>query len=132
MTTRRKFLTRIASLAMAASVPALGNSKSEKKSLVHHVYFWLKNPTSKEDLNKLIDGINTLKKIDTLKMVKVGVPATTPKRDVIDDSYSISLLTVFDDVKGHDTYQDHPVHTKFVATYSPLWNKVVVYDSMDI
>jgi Stress responsive A/B Barrel Domain len=132
MTTRRKFLTTTATLAMAASVPALSKPKNEKKSLVHHVYFWLKNPTSKEDLNKLIEGINSLKKIETLRMVKIGVPAATTKRDVIDDSYSISLLTVFDDVKGHDTYQDHPIHTKFVSTYSPLWNKVVVYDSMDI
>jgi Stress responsive A/B Barrel Domain len=132
MTTRRKFLTTTATLAMAASVPTMAKPKSEQKSLVHHVYFWLKNPTSKEDLNKLIEGINTLKKIEALRMVKVGVPAATTKRDVIDDSYSISLLTVFDDVKGHDTYQDHPIHTKFVEKYSPLWNKVVVYDSMDI
>jgi hypothetical protein len=132
MTTRRKFLTTTATLAMAASVPALSKSKNDKKSLVHHVYFWLKNPTSKEDLNKLIEGISLLKKIETLRMVKIGVPAATTKRDVIDDSYSISLLTVFDDIKGHDTYQDHPIHTKFVETYSPLWNKVVVYDSMDI
>jgi hypothetical protein len=132
MTTRRKFLTTTATLAMAATVPALSKPKNEKKLLVHHVYFWLKNPTSKEDLNKLIEGISSLKKIETLRMVKIGVPAATTKRDVIDDSYSISLLTVFDDVKGHDTYQDHPIHTKFVATYSPLWNKVVVYDSMDI
>lgn len=131
MTTRRKFLTSTATMALAASLPALGKSEA-KKSLVHHVYFWLKNPTSKEDLNKLIEGISSLKKIETLRMVKIGVPAATTKRDVIDDSYSISLLTVFDDVKGHDTYQDHPIHTKFVATYSPLWNKVVVYDSMDI
>jgi hypothetical protein len=132
MTTRRKFLTTTATLAMAASVPALSKPKNDKKSLVHHVYFWLKNPTSKEDLNKLIEGISSLKKIETLRMVKIGVPAATTKRDVIDDSYSISLLTVFDDIKGHDTYQDHPIHTKFVETYSPLWNKVVVYDSMDI
>ncbi len=131
MATRRKFLASTATMALAASVPALANAKG-KEALVHHVYFWLKNPASKEDLNKLIEGINSLKKIETLRLVKVGVPAATTKRDVIDNSYSISLLTVFDDVKGHDTYQDHPIHTKFVETYSPLWNKVVVYDSMDI
>ncbi len=131
MITRRKFLTSTATMALGVSIPTLGKSEA-KKSLVHHVYFWLKNPTSKEDLNKLIEGVNTLKKIETLRMVKVGVPAATTKRDVIDDSYSISLLMVFDDVKGHDTYQEHPIHTNFVSTYSPLWNKVVVYDSMDI
>jgi hypothetical protein len=131
MTSRRKFLTSTAALAMGASIPAMSNVK-EKQSLVHHVFFWLKNPTSKEDFSKLVEGINTLKKIETLRMVKLGVPAATTKRDVIDDSYGISLLTVFDDVKGHDVYQEHPIHTKFVETYSPLWSKVVVYDSMDI
>jgi hypothetical protein len=131
MATRRKFLASTATMAMAATLPALGSEK-EKKSLVHHVYFWLKNPSSKEDLAKLIEGISLLKKIETLKMVKIGVPAATTKRDVIDDSYSVSLLTMFDDIAGQDIYQVHPIHTKFIETYSSLWNKVVVYDSMDI
>ena len=71
MTSRRKFLTTTATLAMASTVPALSKPKNNKKSLVHHVYFWLKNPTSKEDLNKLIEGISSLKKIETLRMVKI-------------------------------------------------------------
>ena len=131
MNTRRKFLAGASTLALAAVVPAVG-STSEKKSLVHHVYFWLKNPSSSEDFAKLVEGVTSLKNIETLRQVKIGVPAKTTKRDVIDDSYSISLLTVFDDVNGHDTYQVHPIHIKFVEDYSHLWNKVIVYDSMDI
>ena len=132
MPTRRKFLTSVSALTLGASIPALSENQKEKRLLVHHVFFWLKNPGSEEDLGKLTEGVNSLKKIESLRMVKIGLPAGTTKRDVIDDSYSLSLLTIFDDVKGHDTYQDHPIHTKFVETYSPLWNKVVVYDSMDI
>ena len=131
MSTRRKFLSSVSALALG-SFPALSENQKEKKVLVHHVFFWLKNPGSEEDLGKLTEGVNSLKKIESLRMVKIGLPAGTTKRDVIDDSYSLSLLTIFDDVKGHDTYQDHPIHTKFVETYSPLWNKVVVYDSMDV
>ena len=100
--------------------------------LSHHVFFWLKNPDSAEDLNKLIEGIQTLSKIKTLRVFKVGLPANTPPRPVIDASYSISLLTSFDDVKAHNLYQDDPIHLKFVETYSNLWDKVVVYDSMTI
>lgn len=132
MSTRRKFLASVSTLAAATALPALGQNQKGKGSLVHHVFFWLKNPNSKEDLEKLIEGVNSLKKIESLRMVKIGLPAATIKRDVIDDSYSLSLLTFFDDVKGHDIYQDHPIHTHFVTTYSPLWNKVVVYDSTDI
>ena len=131
MSTRRKFLTSVSALTLG-SFPALSENQKEKKVLVHHVFFWLKNSSSKEDLAKLMEGVSSLKKIESLRMVKIGLPAGTTKRDVIDDSYSLSLLTIFDDVNGHDAYQDHPIHTKFVETYSPLWNKVVVYDSMDI
>ncbi len=131
MTTRRKFLASASTFALAAVIPAASGT-IEKKSLVHHVYFWLKNPSSAEDLAKLVEGVSSLKKIETLRQVKIGSPAKTTKRDVIDDSYSISLLTVFDDINGHDTYQVDPIHIKFVETYSHLWNKVVVYDSMDI
>ena len=134
MTTRRKFLAGIstaAAVSLTSSFPAL-SADNEKKLLVHHVFFWLKNPSSKEDLEKLLEGVNSLKKIETLKQVKIGIPAATTKSDVIDDSYNISLFTVFDDLKGHDVYQDHPIHQAFVKNYSPLWNKVVVYDSVDI
>jgi hypothetical protein len=129
-TSRRKFLMAAPALAVAASVPAF--AQVQEKQLVHHVYFWLKNPSSKEDLNKLIEGISTLRPIPTVRQFRLGVPAATTKRDVIDDSYAVSLFTVFDDIKGHDVYQEHPVHLKFIEKYSYLWGKVTVYDSMDI
>ncbi len=134
MTTRRKFLAGIstaAAVSLTSSFPAL-SADNEKKLLVHHVFFWLKNPSSKEDLEKLLEGVNSLKKIETLLQVKIGTPAATTKSYVIDDSYNISLFTVFDDLKGHDVYQDHPTHQAFVKNYSSLWNKVVVYDSVDV
>jgi len=129
-TSRRKFLLSTPALALAASIPTFASA--EDKQLVHHVYFWLKNPSSKDDLNKLIEGISSLRPIPTVRQFRIGLPAATTKRDVIDDSYAVSLFTVFDDVKGHDVYQDHPIHLKFIEKYSHLWNKVVVYDSMDI
>jgi hypothetical protein len=130
MTTRRKFIAGAAAMVIGST--AYGQKeKKGNNPLVHHVFFWLKNPESKEDLAKLIEGVNSLKKIKSLKLVKIGVPALTEKRDVIDNSYNLSLLTMFDDIKGHDAYQVDPIHTHFVETYSPLWNKVIVYDSMD-
>ena len=100
--------------------------------LTHHVFFWLKNPSSKEDLNKLIEGLRTLEKIETVKSIHIGVPASTEKRDVVDNSYHASELLFFDDVAGQDAYQVHPIHKKFVENYSPLWEKVIVYDSISV
>jgi hypothetical protein len=38
----------------------------------------------------------------------------------------------FDDVAGQNIYQDHPIHKKFVDQCSHLWEKVIVYDSIEV
>ena len=128
---RRNFLA-VGSLAALASASHAMPAEAVRKNinLMHHVFFWLKNPDSAEDLEKLIEGIQSLSKIKSLRMFQLSLPANTPARPVIDSTYSISLFTSFDDVAGHNLYQDDPIHLKFVETYSNLWNKVVVYDSM--
>jgi hypothetical protein len=127
--TRRKFIASASLLTLAPTLESFA-MKEEKPVLVHHVFFWLKNPDSKEDLAKLIAGVKSLSKIETIRKIHVGVPASTEKRDVVDNSYSVSELMFFDDTAGQKTYQDHPIHQKFIADCSALWEKVVVYDTM--
>jgi hypothetical protein len=131
---RRTFLATAAVLtAGAASGMSLTTmDKKEKKRLAHHVFFWLKNAGSKEDLEKLIAGLRTLAKIETIKEIHIGVPASTEVRPVVDNSYAASELMFFDDLEGQKTYQDHPIHQKFIADCSGLWDKVIVYDSIDV
>ncbi len=129
--TRRSFIAKTSLLALGATTSAWATAPAKPK-LMHHVFFWLKNPASKEDLAKLIEGVKSLEKIETIRQLHIGVPASTEKRPVVDNSYAVSELIFFDDVAGQNTYQDHPIHKKFVADYSPLWEKVIVYDSMDI
>ncbi len=116
--------------AAAQAMPTM--ETKDKKQIVHHVFFWLKNPDSKEDLAKLLAGLQTLRKIETIRQINIGVPASTEKREVIDSSYHASELMFFDDLTGQKTYQDHPIHQKFIADCSHLWDKVIVYDSMDV
>lgn len=104
----------------------------QRKYLTHHVFFWLKNPSSKDDLNRLIEGLKMLEKIETVRKIYIGVPASTEQRDVVDSSFSASELLFFDDTEGQKIYQDHPIHKKFVEDCSHLWQKVIVYDSMDV
>lgn len=131
--TRRKFMTGAVALGISTAATALPHAMTKPyPSVVHHVFFWLKNPDSQEDLEKLIEGLKTLKQIDTVKGVHIGIPASTEKRDVVDNSYHASELLFFDDVAGQNTYQDHPIHKKFVETCSHLWEKVVVYDAMAV
>jgi hypothetical protein len=132
--TRRTFMASAAVLTagVASGMSLIPMENKPKKQLVHHVFFWLKNRDSKEDLNKLIEGLKTLEKIETVRKIYIGVPASTEQRPVVDSSYSASELIFFDDVAGQDTYQVHPIHKKFVEQYSHLWEKVIVYDSIDV
>ena len=103
----------------------------QKDIFIHHVYFWLKNPDSREDKNKLVEGLKKLSKVNTIQFFHIGHPAAT-NREVIDRSYAISWLVFFDGKADQDNYQTDPTHLQFVKECSFLWNKVVVYDSVDI
>jgi hypothetical protein len=96
--------------------------------VIHHVFFWLKNSRSADDAKLLMEGLATLKAIPEIRQLLIGTPASTEKREVVDNSYDVSELMYFDNVKDQDAYQVHPVHKAFVEKYSHLWEKVVVYD----
>jgi len=130
---RRKFIASVAGVAAVTTLIAKQTMKTnDKKQLAHHVFFWLKNRESKEDLNKLIAGLRTLEKIETVRSLHIGVPAPVEKRPVVEDSYSVSELIFFDDVEGQNTYQTHPIHLEFVKNNKDLWEKVVVYDVLSV
>jgi Stress responsive A/B Barrel Domain len=130
MISRQSFLTILSTLLfgrLAFPKPM----ENKKPKLSHHVFFWLKNPTSTADRDKLIAGVKQLAKIETIRSLQVGVPASTEKRDVVDNSWAVSELMFFDDVEGQNVYQVHPLHKKFIEECSMLWEKVVVYDAVD-
>ena len=125
---RRTFIAAAATLA--ATDAGASAAVNVYPKLVHHVFFWLKNPDAKEDLARLLEGLRTLANIETVRGAHFGVPASTEKRDVVDNSYSASEILFFDDLAGQKIYQDHPIHKKFVADCSHLWERVVVYDAL--
>ena len=100
--------------------------------VVHHVLFWLKNAGSEQDRDQLVAGIKTLKQIETIKEVHIGVVAPTEQRDVVDTSWGVSELIFFHSLEGQEIYQTHPVHLEFIKNYSHLWEKVVVYDALAV
>ena len=128
-TSRRTFLAATTAAAIFTT-EAGATAVTHYPKLVHHVFFWLKNPASKEDLASLLKGLATLKQIETVRGAHFGVPASTEKRDVVDNSWSASEILFFDDTAGQKAYQDHPIHKKFVENCSHLWDRVVVYDAM--
>jgi hypothetical protein len=95
----------------------------------HAVYFYPREGATDTDTADLLAGVKTLEEIPGLTFFSVGTPAGTP-RDVVDNSYLVALLTAFDDVHGHDVYQDHPIHLAFIERCKHLWSRVVVFDSV--
>jgi len=131
---RRNFLYRAAALIAATGLfPSFTPSnmkKREKNIFIHHVYFWLKNPDSAEDRAKLLEGLENLSAVKSIRSLHIGKPANT-KREVIDSSYAVSWMLTFKNATDQESYQVDPIHLDFVKNYSHLWNKVVVYDAID-
>ena len=129
--TRRKFIGTAAALTVATAVSAMPLTPTNMKyPVVHHVFFWLKNPGSAADRDQLVAGVKKLSKIETDRELHVGIVASTEKRDVVDNSWAVSELMFFSDVAGQATYQDHPLHLEFIKNCSHLWEKVIVYDAI--
>ncbi len=126
---RKSFLTTVTLLGATSVSSAM---QTATKPLLHHVFFWLKNPESAADKQELIRGLKTLSAIPSVRQLHVGVLASTEKREVVDTTWDVSELMFFDDTAGQKVYQDHPIHQEFVKQYAHLWKKVVVYDAMDI
>jgi Stress responsive A/B Barrel Domain len=133
MEKRRSFIKKTAILTTTIlTSKVMATEIKANKQILHHVFFWLKNPESIADRDKLVEGVKTLKAIPTIKNLRVGVVASTEKRDVVDISWGVSELMYFDDTAGQKVYQDHPIHQDFIKNYGHLWAKVIVYDALDV
>lgn len=132
---RKSFLAKLS--AAAAALTGLSSFKQQpmekelKNVFVHHVYFWLKNPESKADFDKLVDGLKKLSHVKTIKDFHIGKPADT-NREVIERGYAVSWLVQFANAADQASYQTDPIHLKFIDECSQVWSKVIVYDSVNV
>ena len=132
---RRSFIANTSKAALVTTIGSLtyttASAMTANNIFVHHVFFYLKNPASTADRDKLVKKLKKLSKVKTIKTFHIGKPADT-HRDVIERSYSISWMLHFNNAADQERYQTDPIHLKFIEDYSSLWQKVVVYDSVDV
>ena len=101
-------------------------------NFVHVVYFWFKNPTSETDRQLFETSLKKFMDASQFAQTKfIGKPAETP-REVVDSSFTYSLICSFNSKEDQDKYQTEPPHLVFVEACKHLWEKVVVYDSLGI
>lgn len=103
---------------------------TELPGLLHIVHFWARPDLTETESTELLEGVRSLEAIETVKLFHLGPPAATADRQVVDNSFSYALVLGFDDVEGHNTYQDHPIHKAFVAAHSEKLAKVRVRDNV--
>ena len=107
------------------------NQEVIKGDFIHSVYFWLKNPDSEADRAAFETSLKKFINSSEFVMSKhIGTPAST-NREVIDNTYTYSLILSFKDKADQDKYQDEPVHKTFIAESENLWKKVLIYDSIN-
>ena len=106
-------------------------NKIQEGEFAHIVFFWLKNPNNQEDRTAFEASLtNFINQSEFIKTKHIGKPAST-SRGVIDTSYTYCLSLTFDNKAMQDKYQDEPNHKKFIAESENLWEKVIVYDSVN-
>ena len=130
---RRTFIGQSALVAGAGIISSSFKTTPHmaENTFIHHVYFWLKNPGNAEDTGKLIVGLKKLSNVKTILSFHIGKPADT-NRDVIDRSYAVFWCVFFKNATDQASYQADPIHLRFVEECSPLWTRVIVYDSIDV
>lgn len=96
---------------------------------VHHVLFYTPATASDADKAALLEGLQTLRGIPSIKLAHIGTPAPTT-RAVIDRHYTYSWLCFFESAADEEHYQRHAIHDAFRATYAAYWENVVIYDSI--
>ncbi|MVN75207.1 Dabb family protein [Hymenobacter sp. HMF4947] len=96
---------------------------------VHHVLFYTPATASDADRAQLLEGLQLLRGIPSIKLAHIGTPAATD-RSVIDRTYTYSWLCFFESAAAELNYQQHPLHDEFRRQYASYWEKVVIYDAV--
>ena len=129
----RAIITLVFLLSVVTSIGQTNETMNEFDSnFAHTVYFWLKNPDSAEDQKAFETSLRTF--LDNSAYAKTKFIGKPPRasRDVVDGSFTYSLIVTFESSEAQQLYQDEPPHKKFVEESSGLWTKVIVYDSIGI
>ena len=134
MKERRKFIRKLGGITALLALASPGKAKvrmteESEGSFMHVVFFWLVDD-AKETHKKFMSELRQfIDNVDLIKTKHIGAPADTD-REVIDSSWTYSLILSFDSKKEQDLYQEHQLHKDFIENASSLWKKVQVYDSV--
>lgn len=123
-------------LFLMLTVMAFGQTEETMKefdpTFNHTVFFWLKNPDSQADRTAFVKSLT--KFLDNSGYAKTKFIGKPPRasRDVVDGSFTFSLMVSFESAEAQQAYQDEAPHKLFIEESEHLWEKVIVYDSQGV
>ncbi|MBO0331294.1 Dabb family protein [[Muricauda] lutisoli] len=130
---KTKIITLLLVAVFANSCVQIKNeAENFDHTFAHVVYFWFKNPESQSD--RATFEASLTKFLNNSQYAKTKFIGKPPKavRDVVDDSFTYSLILSFESAEDQAAYQTEPPHLVFIEECEDLWEKVIVYDSEGI
>lgn len=135
---RRKFLFRslqasalmLISGNMFASVFPNLNPVKPKKVYAHNLFFWLKKDLSATEVKDFENFFEGLKKLPYQKNLRYGKPADSSPRNVLDSTYTYNASMEFETLEALEAYGKLPEHLALVQKYKPMFEKMLVYDTV--
>lgn len=105
---------------------------SSDSRLMHTVVFWLKPDIPASTATEMAEFYyQQIAGVDGVDQVFAGRPAGS-EREVVDSSYQLMTSLVFRDQAAQDAWQIDPVHDTFRDTFGPSFERVVVYDNLEL
>lgn len=105
------------------------NTMTTTIGMIHTVFFWLAPGLTAAERADFAAAARKLGTAPTVLQSHLGIPATTPRREVTDHSFDYSLQLFFASVADHDAYQVDPIHLAFVNEQAARFAAVRVYDT---
>lgn len=94
---------------------------------LHCVYYWLKPDLSDVERAAFFQGIETLKKLDSVRRAWFGTPADGGE-PAADRTYTHALLLGLDGEAGHDAFQADPEHQAVRDRIGGSWDRILIHD----
>ena len=69
----------------------LAIAEAPQPEFIHTVFFWLKEDVSAEERATFMEGLESLRAIESVKRSWIGPAAQTP-REVVDNTYDMALI----------------------------------------
>ena len=113
---------------MDARKRAAATKPTGRFGVTHVVLCWLKTPGDAAQRKQLIETAHSFHNIPGLNLIAAGTPVAST-RPVVDSSFDIGFVMMFEDEAAMHAYEAHPQHREAVSRLlRPLTQRIQVYD----